>query len=1168
MKITIRQTPIVTTKFMKMLLCSFAVIIQMFFLSFKADSQLIFQQRITWGGSGATLKSAFAEVEKLSGVTFNYSNSSINDQRTVNVPRAERTLGETIGLLLKGTPLTFKLAGESNVLIVSAQASGKIAGKVTDAAGVILPGASVKIVELNKTTAANTSGMFTISAEPGAYTIEVSFISFQKKRIPGVKVTSGNVTSLNVSLLPEANQLKEVMVTTALGIKREERALGYATTVVAGDQLTNAISNNWTEALSGKVAGLNLIRSNSGPTGSNKIILRGENTLTSNNEALIIVDGVVINNSSGQRRAIQGESAYGTSSDNMPADYGSSLDDINPDDIESVSVLKGPGAAALYGQRGANGAIFITTKAGSSRTKGVGITVNSNFSLESVNRWPDLQFEYGQGLDGAAYYSYGASADGASTSGTSSAYGPRFDGQMFYQFDPVTQKQGTERTPWVPYTNKIRQFFDTGKTFTNTVSLEGGTDKTTARFSATNVKNTWITPNTGYGRNSFALAVNSKPNQKLSFTSRINFTNKHSDNLPGAGYGNQSLMYWFIFWQPSADIDWLKNYWKLNQKDRAIEYPFSSYPENPYAISYEFINTMNRNVLTGNVQATYNFTRDLSLAVRTTMDFSYDQREQRRPYDAGTKYPKGSFRTQDIYSEEATADFLLRYNKKVSKDIDVSVTGGGSMLANNYKKDEIRADSLTYPGIYRYANSAGPLVNVPDKSGYHFNSLYGMFTASYKDYMYLDLTGREDWTSVLATPQRTDNVGFFYPSVNLSFVASDAFKLPDAVSYAKLRASVAGVGSGGTTPYMTAYSYQIAGSGLYTGGGLQNPATLPNPNLKPLYTTTYEAGAEARFLKNRVGFDLTLYTGNTKNQILTRIVDRSTGFDRMIINAGQINNKGVELALNGSPLKSRDGLNWSANFTMSANRNKITELADSSVVLRTGPVAGGQIVAKVGGSMGDLYGRGYVRSPDGQVVYDETTGFAKITDDVVYLGNTTPKWRFGFSNDFRYKQFHLNLLFDAQFGAVAHSLSNYKLVEQGKLKSTLPGRYNGIIGKGVLQNPDGSYRPNDVLTFDIDEYYRSQMGTNNAEGSTFSTDFIKFREARLDYSLASKVAQRFGFQRASIGVYGRDLFIWTKWPIFDPEFGTLSDTGDIVQGFEVAQFPSTRTIGLNLTLGF
>ncbi|GEP95871.1 SusC/RagA family TonB-linked outer membrane protein [Chitinophaga cymbidii] len=1034
-----------------------------------------------------------------------------------------------------------------------------VRGKVTDEKGEALIGVNIKVKNGKGGTITDQNGNYMLTLPEGKSVLVFSFLGFLHR-----EVAVDKTQVLNLQLSPDPKALDEVVV-TALGIKRDEKALGYAATVVKGEELTNAMSGNWTDALSGKVAGLNLLRSNSGPTGSNKIILRGETNLTGGGEALIVVDGVVIGGSS-RRTAVSGEDIYGTGSDNMPADYGSGLNDINPEDIESITVLKGPGAAALYGERGANGALIITTKSGSSKRKGLGVTINSNASIEDVNRWPDLQYEYGQGLDGMDYYSYGASADGSSTSGTSSAYGPKFDGQSFFQYDPNLQAVGKERTPWVGYPGKINKYFQTGETFTNTISVDGGTDRTTARFSVTDVRNTWITPNTGYARNTVAMSVNSKVNDKLRISSKINYTNKRSDNLPGAGYGNQSIMYWYIFWQPNADPDWLRDYWTHGQEGQKIRYPFSSYPENPYAIAYEFLNESNRHGVTGNVQATYDFTKELSLMVRTSMDMTYEQRAQKRPFDAGAKMKNGSYRTQSIFSQEMSSDFLLKYAKKINKDFDFSITAGGSMLRNNYNKDEVRADSLTYPGIYIMANAAGPLVTLPWKSKLAINSFYGMFTAGYKDFLFLDLTARQDWNSALATPERTTNAGFFYPAANVSFILSEVVKMPKAFDFTKLRFSAASVGSGLTTAYRTAYNYEQAGT-LYPGGALQNPSILANPDLRPLRTDAYEAGVNVKMLKGRMGADIAIYTSNTKDQILDRIVDRSSGYTRAVINAGNVNNRGIEVALNGSPIKSSKGFTWNTGIVFSANRNRITELPDSSIVLQTGRVGGGQLVAKVGGSMGDLYGRGYVRAPDGQVVYDAKTGFALISEDVQYIGNTIPKWKIGFTNSFSYKNFNLSLLFDAQYGAVAHSLMHYKFSEQGKLTKTLPGRYNGIIGNGVIMDADGKYRQNDVIAMDIDEYYRSHYGADNAEGSTFSTDFIKFREARLDYNLGKAALKRIGMQRATIGVYGRNLAIWSDWPMFDPEFGTLSGS-DIVKGFEIGQFPSTRTFGVNLVLGF
>jgi TonB-linked SusC/RagA family outer membrane protein len=1005
-------------------------------------------------------------------------------------------------------------------------------------------------------TLTSESGQFEINAKTGDILV-VTAVGYNEKT-----VVYNHQQTLNILLKPATKDLEDVKVVTALGIVRDKRELGYNTQTITSEQLTDAPSGNWTDALAGKVAGLDLVRSNSGPGGSNKIILRGENNLTGDNEALIVLDGVVLNTAK-RSGTNSGETVYGTGSDNMPADYGSNLGDLNPADFESVNILDGPAAAALYGQRGANGAIIITTKSG--KNKRMSIQFRSNVNIQQINRWPDLQYEYGQGLDGADYYSYGTSPDGrSSTSGTSSAYGPKFEGQYFYQYSPLLQGRDSAATLWRPYTNQIRDFFQDGNTLTNSISVNGGNGKTTSRFSYSNTHNKWIIPNTGYNQNNVSLAFNTDFNDKLRITTQVSYNNKTSDNLPGAGYGNQSLMYWFIFWQPNADLNWLKNYWVNGQEGKQIKYPYSSYPENPYAIAYEYINRMQRNAVTGNVKAVYNFSKALSLQARTSLDLAYEQRAQERPWDAGTKMPKGSYREQNIFTMEKSADISASYKKDLNERYGFNLMLGGSILRDNYTRDQTRADSLKYPGLYSFSNAAGVLYSLPYRSQFAINSLYGLLSTHYKDLLYLDLTAREDWNSTLATPVRTTNAGFFYPSASMSFILSDAVKLPAFINYAKLRLSAAGVGSGGTTPYLTAYNYTSAGTAFE--GGLQNPGTLPNADLKPLKTLTYETGFNLSMFKERLTIDLTLYTGNTKNQILSRIIDRSSGYTTAVINAGQINNKGIEFTLNATPVQTTN-FKWSTSIIYSSNKNTIVNLPDSNVVLYKGPQGGTEIIAKPGGSMGDLYGIGFERSPDGQVVYDPTTGFAKLTSDVIYLGNTTPKGRVSWGNKVNYKRWSLNLLFDAQYGAKAYSLTAYKLAEQGKTTNTLPGRYNGIIGNGVIQNEDGSYRKNDVIATDIDEYYRSMYGANNGEGATFSTDFIKFREATLSYTLSPRFAKRLGLQKLSIGIYGRDLFVWSPWPDFDPEFGTLSGT-DIIKGFEIGQFPSARSFGANLNISF
>ncbi|RZK53459.1 MAG: SusC/RagA family TonB-linked outer membrane protein [Pedobacter sp.] len=1030
---------------------------------------------------------------------------------------------------------------------------------VDDKDGQPIPGITISDNSRKVLGVTNENGQYTIVLPKGT-TVNFSMIGYTAV----TRTFNDNQTGVSIRIKEASSQLNEVVITTALGIKRSERALGYATTTLDSGKITNAISSNWTDALSGKVAGLNLVR-NSGPAGSNKIILRGENNLTGDNEALIVIDGVIASSSS-RRTAATGGGAYGTGGDIMPVDFGSGLNDLNSEDIESVTVLKGPAASALYGQRGANGAVVITTKSASKNSKSLGITFTSTSAWEEVNKKPERQTEYGQGNDGTNFYQWGVNS-------VSAAYGaPLNAGLQFFQYDPATKALGTTRTPFVAYEDPIDAFFITGFDQTNSLTLDGNLKGVGMRLSASHGKNEWIVPNTGLERTSVAFNANSNITKKLSVNLKFQYSNRHSDNLPTTGFGNQSLMYWFAFSQPNINTDWYRDYWAPGKVYEQFSNLTTSFPEGPYAISEQYLNAQRRNGFLGNIQATYKFTNDLSLMVRASGDLNKDVRETSRPFDAnGTGWAQGAYRVNNVRSYEINADFMLKYDKKIGKDFQVTANLGGSQMRNEYNRLETRADGLVVPNIFRLDNNRNPLVYVPDTARYRINSFYASTSLSYKNYLYLDLTARQDWNSTLATLLRTDNVGFFYPSASLAFVASDFWKMPTAVNFAKFRASIAQVGSGSTVPYRTEYNYIIAANGVYPGNVMTNPSILPNPNLKPLITTTVELGLDLKMFKNRLNLDFAVYSGNTKNQILNRVIDKSTGYNVGVFNVGRVDNKGIEIALNATPIKSNN-FTWTVNGTFTANRNKIKELADSAVVLRTGGFGnGGQIVANVGGSMGDLYGNGFLRSPDGQIVFDETSGAPRVDDNVRYLGNTMPSFRYSFGTGFTYKKVSINALFDAQLGAVGHSMTITQLVRFGKSTLTLPGRYNGIIGKGVVENKDasgnylGTYRVNDVTATDVQNYYEV-IGYNQAEGSVYSTDYLKFREANFTYTFSKKFLQGIGFTKMTLSAYGRNLFIWSPWPAFDPEFGTLSGS-DIQQGFEVGQLPSTRSFGLRLVIG-
>ncbi|MCH7408505.1 SusC/RagA family TonB-linked outer membrane protein [Belliella sp. DSM 111904] len=1141
-----------------MLICCFLGLLQNFAIAANTNAQQLSKVIINLSQNNQKVENHFRDIESQSSFKFSYQ-SGTNLKSEVSISKKEMPLDELLQEIATKSNLRFKQVNQ--VIAVNQVASTQneqlviVKGRVIEElTGEGLPGVNVVIQGKNKGTITGMDGEYSISVEVGDVLI-FSYVGFKRQ-----EYVIGNETTIDVTLT-EDDSLAEIVV-TALGIKREEKALGYASTTVNGEELTDALPNNWSDALTGKVAGLNLIKSGGGPAGSTQIILRGETSLTGDNSALIVVDGVVISGSSGQLTG-QGSGSY--LSADSPVDFGSSLSDINPDDIASVTVLKGPAAAALYGARGANGAIMITTKSGSStQTKGLGITFSSNTAFDMINRWPDYQNEYGQGnVGGDLYYSYGATEDGPSTYSTSSAWGPRFDGQYYYQYNPDFHRLAPpERTLWQAYPNNRRAFFETGKTFTNNLAIQGGNARTRTRLSFTNMRNEWIVPNTGYNRTTVAFSLNHDITDKLSISTKVNYNYRQSDNLPTTGYNNQTIMYFIRGLVPNANMDWFRNPWVPGQEGVLQNRPFSNLLDNPYLQAYEMLNASERNGYVGTAQAYYSFTDELKLMVRTTIDMMYESRSQQRPM--GTqKFVDGMYREQNIYAHEINSDFLLSYDYKRNKAFDFSMSVGGSLMKNTYKKDEYRAERLLFPGIYSFANSKDVLISLPFRRNYAVNSLYALGTFSYKNVLFLDVTGRQDWASTLASPVTGNVSPFFYPSVNLSAILSDAINMPRQIDYLKLRSSYASVGGGGTTAYLTDYSY---GALATFPGGLTNPGAIPDPNLSFERTRSYEIGTDMKMFSNRFGLDVTLYHSNSFDQILSTPVDPASGYNSKIVNAGNVQNQGIEIESYVVPISIKNGLNWRVYGNFTHNMSKVIALADGMENMVLGTVFGsrGTVEARPGGRFGDLYGLGYERAPDGQILYEN--GYPVLGDSILFLGNATPIYRFGFGNEFKYKQFRVSILFDGQFGGEAYSLTHAVLMEEGKLNKTLPGRYNGIIGDGVIANGDGTYRPNDVVATSIRDYYFRHFNRDNLESNIFSTDYIKLREMRVDYKIPQKYLQRLMLQNATVGVYGRDLFVFTHWPSFDPEFGTLGN-GDISKSAEIAQFPSTRTIGFNISLG-
>jgi TonB-linked SusC/RagA family outer membrane protein len=1034
-------------------------------------------------------------------------------------------------------------------LPIDAFAQSLFSGKVKDSKNEPIPGVSVRIKGTTNGATTDINGEFKINSAASQGYLVFSSIGYTTLEI---QIDSRKTYEV---ILVEDNKFLNEVVVTALGIKREEKSLGFAAQTINARAVVDAKTNNWVNSLSGKVAGLNIQGTGAGPMGSSRITLRGESSLNlDNNQALIVVDGVPLSSK------ITGTGFSSHLSADSPVDYGSGVSDLNPDDIESVTVLKGPGATALYGSRAAGGVIIITTKSGERKDGSIGISFNSNFNIEQVNRWPDYQFEYGEGRT-SDYYSYLDSPDGINTSTTAAAgraWGPKFAGQSYYQYDPNTVgNKPTQKTPWLANKNYISDFFQTGQTISNSLALDGGNDKGSARISITQMKNKWIIPNTGFERLNAALSVNQKLSPKLKISGRANYSNKKSDNLPMAGYNNQSLMYFLIIGpSPNLQASWYKPYWEPGLENVVQKNPFNPGPDNPYLAMYEMLNTMNKNALIGSVSANYEISKKFDLMLRSGVDMSNEFRSQQRPFSM-TRYPRGMYREQNVFSFESNTDVLLTFKDKISSKINFNASAGANSMNQNYDFAGMYADQLSQPGIYQISNSLDPAVADPLKTSKSIHSVYGSTQIAYDEKIFLDVTGRNDWSSTLPFK----NNSFFYPSVSSSFVLDEIFSLPKVISFAKLRASWAQVGND-TRPYQTARYYDR----IY-GNSFTNPGQLFNAELKPEITESYEFGLDLRLFKNRLGLDLAYYDNNSKNQILSIPLDPVTGFSNALINAGLINSKGLEVKLMGKPIVNNK-FSWSTTLLWNRNRSYVKELANginNQIIYQHNTNV--SIEARVGGLMGDMYGRGFQRSPDGQIVYSSANGLPAPLDPVARkMGNAFADWKGSIMNEFSYKNIRFSLLVDGQKGGEMYSQTNHKNNTLGKTMVTLPGREGGIIGQGVVKMADGTFVPNTVKAA-ASAYYDNYYQISNAETNIFDASFLKIREVRLEFNLPNGALKKLGVQRTSIAFWGRDLFNFTKFPGFDPEGGNLNN-GTLTPGVELAQFPSNRTIGTNLTFKF
>lgn len=983
------------------------------------------------------------------------------------------------------------------------------------------------------------------------------------------------------------------VVVTALGIKREEKSLGYSTQTVSGDDITATMPTNWSQALQGQVAGLNVV-SAGGPLSSTQINLRGNVSMNMDgNGALIVVDGVPLSSPMNNPGGSYG--AGGNSEGSV--DYGNGFSDLNPDDIESIQVLKGASASALYGARAANGVIMVTTKSGKKAKKGLGISYSFNNTWERAAHFPDYQYEFGQGVaknigtkgtawEGQQYYSYGKGDDGlASTSGTSSAFGAPFEGQMFYQYSPENEGRADEATPWRPYKNNHSDLFQTGHTMTNAIALTGNNGTGNMRLSLTHSKSEWILPNSGYERLTAAFAGSQQISKRVKINARMSYTYRDVKNTPQLTYNSNSLSYFLIFMNPNFNLDWFKPMWYKGKENIKQIRPFSGYLPNPHVLLYEATNPAKKHSFNGNISANFTINRFLDLQLRSGMQATAQQQEQHRPWDDKV-YPTGFFKKQNIFDYEVNSDVLLSYHNSFDNGFNVNASVGGNMMQSYYDLLSASVTGLNTPGVYNLANGvSSPLVNTTIRKK-RVNSLYFMANLAYKDMLFLDLTGRNDWSSTLPKQHRS----FFYPSVSLSAVVNSIAKLPSWIHLLKVRASWAQVGND-TDPYKTSPYYTTSDF----AGALVKPSTLYNADFKPEMSSNWEGGFDFRVLGGRLGLDMTYYYNRTKNQILNAPFDPTTGYTKGTINSGCVSNRGVELVLRGTPIKTRD-LQWDLTATWSTNKNKIESLsdfADERQILGSYVSGNVSIIGTKGGTTGDIWGYKLKRNPQGEVIID-ATGLPARPSEIEYVACALPDWEGAFNTSVKYKNWSFAMQWDGKVGGKTYSQSHHKMSEQGHIKETLNGRKPGTslyldidnpdiqalfkaqkitpvagvycIAPGVVDNGDGTYSPNQKIVT-IEAYYKEYYRIGNVETNTFDTSYLKLREVRIDYNLPKKWLKNTFISNATVGLYGRNLLCITDYPMYDPETASL-DGSSFVTGVEVGTLPTTRSYGINLKVDF
>jgi TonB-linked SusC/RagA family outer membrane protein len=1031
-----------------------------------------------------------------------------------------------------------------------------VRGKVTASDGTPIEGATVKVVGTENATSTKSDGAFALAADAGATQLSISATSY-KTKIVDIPAGSDNI---DAQLEEDPLGIDAVSV-TAVAIKREKRGLGYATTQVTGADASQGKDRSVFNGLQGKVAGLYISSGGGTPGSSSRIQLRGATSLNGDNQPLIVVDGIPIDNSSIQN------------SDNLnrQVDAGNRANDINPDDVETIDVLKGPAAAVLYGSRASNGAIIITTKSGKgsigSNNK-LSMTYSTSYSWENVLRFPKYQNEFGQG------------GELQPDSRENFSWGPKFDGKLRPWGQQIDGEQRVK--PYVGLPNNVKDFFNTGHTMQNNISMNGGGEKIGYYFSFSDLRNTSVIPGTDYRRNT--VKANAYTQLANNFYGTVSMTYSHTNSVistQGQGYS-----FYDQILQTPRDIP-LNELEDLNNKFNTLSGFYGAYTLNPY---YILSTSKNKNLvdnITGVSSLGYKYKGWLDLTYRLGTNFYTDSRYGHEPKISGITGQNASQAvnigqyTEDVYRvSEVTSDFIANAKRSITKDIKLNAIVGHNVRQRTTNTTNAATAGLVIPGYYNMANSDGrPVVNNA-LSQRRLVGVYADLGFSFKDFLYLNLSGRNDWSSTLPAAQRS----YFYPGASLAWIFSSQFKMPTWMSYGKLRLATATVGKDAdpyqlTSVFVTGeisdgYNNSLIRSPYGTTTGYERGNRIGNPNLKPEFTTSNEIGMELAFLKNdRLGIDAAYYSNKTKDIIMNVPLAPSTGYTTQTINAASFTNKGVELLIKSTPILTKD-FRWNLNFVYAKNTNKVTKLYEGVDQVALGGLSSAQVVAAVGKPFGTFYAVGPTKTADGRTVVDSTTGMPVINPNTQYYGSWIPKYTFSITNTFKYKNWSLYIQIDRKEGGIMYSRTKDIMEFVGATENTLNLNGDGkdrtpeVLANSVIAGTGagrtGNYYENTTKA-KVQDYWTDQK---NAAANLIDASYTKLREVSLSFSVPKKYLGNTPFGNVSLGVAGRNLLLWTpKSNMFvDPETNSFG-TGNI-QGFEFGSMPTLRTVTANLKVSF